>query len=513
MKYARIFPILCMAIILSLLMVVIPARPALAAPVISLSPISGAIGTTVTVTGVSFESYIGDSISILFNNVEIVNSPLTVPDTGSFTVDFDIPDDTAPGTASVTVRGPADSPLARTSFTIPETGIRLDAEEGTVGTEVTVIASGFYANKLIAFYYDYNGISLKLGTESAGPVGECRYEFVVPGSAAGKHKVTAQNAQGNLAEIDYEVIPAATLSPSSGGIGNTVDVIGTGFGSSCQITVYFRTATVAYADTDADGSFEGTFRVPAMKARTYDVKIEDEYGNTDWLEFTIAAVVSLNEITGNVGMEIVVDGSGFATGGTVTIKYDALEVTTAPVDSKGVFSATFDIPVGVSGRHVVTVSDGINTIQLAFTMESEAPLVPALLLPETGVEAESLAYFRWAGVDDPSLPITYSLQVASDEDFTSILLDKKGLTDSKYTLTEEEELESAEDGIHYYWRIKAIDSASNESEWSTPGWFYVPSASGFVLPPWVIYSLIGIAVVALVLVFLIFRLRRGANYY
>ena len=53
----KIFRTLALAIILALLVVaIIPATPALAAPIIILSPTSGAIGTEVTVTGTNFDS-------------------------------------------------------------------------------------------------------------------------------------------------------------------------------------------------------------------------------------------------------------------------------------------------------------------------------------------------------------------------------------------------------------------------------------------------------------------------
>jgi len=46
MKYNKMFSTLALAIILALVVVaIIPATPALAAPVITLSPTSGAIGT------------------------------------------------------------------------------------------------------------------------------------------------------------------------------------------------------------------------------------------------------------------------------------------------------------------------------------------------------------------------------------------------------------------------------------------------------------------------------------
>jgi hypothetical protein len=72
-------------------------------------------------------------------------------------------------------------------------------------------------------------------------------------------------------------------------------------------------------------------------------------------------------------------------------------------------------------------------------MESEAPPMPMLLLPEVATTREAKAYFDWEDIKRLS-SVTYTLQIASDKDFTTIMLEKKGLTNSKYTIVEEEKL-------------------------------------------------------------------------
>ena len=508
MRYSKILRILSLALILSLLMIVIPATPALAAPAITLSPTSGAIGTRVTVTGTNFDSYRGDNVSIFFNNIEIAKSPLTVPDTGSFSVDFDIPDDAAPGKAWIIVRSQLGSTLARSSFIIPETEIKLDVEEGAVGTVVTINGKGFYADKMVTFYY-YNRDREKLDTKVATPTGECSYRFTIPSSTAGKHKIIAEDTQDNSAEAEFEVIPSATLSPTSGAVADTLTVSGTGFGYRSEVTIYFKNTKVAYAKTDKYGTFESTFDVPIMKSDSYFVKVEDEDGNTDRAEFTITAAASLNKTTGNVGTELIVSGSGFNTGGTVTIKYDALEVAMVTANNNGAFSTSFAVPASISGKHLVTVSDGINTKQVVFIIESEAPPIPPPLLPKMSAKAKSPVKFEWENVDDPSLPITYNLQIAFDELFIAIVLEKENLTEPGYTLTTAEKLSPTNKEEPYYWRVKAIDGASNESQWSTRGSFYV--GSSFALPGWAIYTLIALGV--LIIGFLTFWLGRRTAYY
>ena len=129
-------------------------------------------------------------------------------------------------------------------------------------------------------------------------------------------------------------------------------------------------------------------------------------------------------------------------------------------------------------------------------------------MPENNVEAEADTYFDWEDVTDTS-GVTYTVQIATDADFASIVLEKEGLAYSDYTITRGKGLEPARKEAPYYWRVKAIDGASNESEWSTPRSFYITRS--FAIPGWITYTLIGLGVV--LLGFLCFWIGRRSAYY
>jgi len=133
-----------------------------------------------------------------------------------------------------------------------------------------------------------------------------------------------------------------------------------------------------------------------------------------------------------------------------------------------------------------------------------APPAPTLTLPASGSKASTPVLFNWQGSTSLSPPVTYSLQVATDLNFTSIVLENEELTDSEFTLTEEEELPVVKQEAPYYWRVKATDSANNESDWSDPGSFY--TGSSFTLPAWVTYTLI--VIIIIVVGYLAFRVGR-----
>jgi len=104
-----------------------------------------------------------------------------------------------------------------------------------------------------------------------------------------------------------------------------------------------------------------------------------------------------------------------------------------------------------------------------FTMDTVPPGVPALLAPENGdTVRENTPTFDWSDVSDPS-GVNYTLEVAVDNAFASIVLSKTGLTPSSYPPTATESLQNAT----YYWRVRAIDGAKNAGDFSPVQWFVV----------------------------------------
>jgi hypothetical protein len=136
-----------------------------------------------------------------------------------------------------------------------------------------------------------------------------------------------------------------------------------------------------------------------------------------------------------------------------------------------------------------------------FSADSTPPAAPTPLMPLNGTEEDLQTSFVWSPVTDPS-GVTYNLEVATDSAFQNIILEKSDLKDAEYTLTPSEELKPVSQQSPYYWRVRAVDGAGNESPWTVPQSFYV----GFILPQWGLYIIIGIA--ALILALFTFWLGR-----
>jgi len=293
MKRSRLVRIFATVILLSLLLVVTPGIAVLAAPILSVLPASGAVGTKVTVTGENFASYKGDDIHLFLGNQQVTISPITIPQTGSFSFDFNIPAETEPGRYQIRVEGGLGT-LALTLFTILKAEIGLDSKAGVVGTTLTINGQGFYANRMVSFYYD----NRLLGSEAASGTGGFSYSFTVPDGTAGKHKFVATNAEGHSAEAEFEMLPSIILNATSAAAGDILAVSGSGFAFRSSIDVYFRHDEVAYAKTNEFGSFKVTlFNIPEMAPDTYDVTAIDKDGNKGEATFTIIAEAKLDKTT------------------------------------------------------------------------------------------------------------------------------------------------------------------------------------------------------------------------
>jgi hypothetical protein len=417
-------------------------------------------------------------------------------------------------------------------FTVLGGDITIDPEEGNVGIEIEITGSEFAGREEIEVTYDDDEVDIEDGDDETDSDGEFSSIILIPESTTGTHtiKVTVGTSE---AEAEFTVEPEVTLDKTSGEAGAEVTVSGTGFDRRSDVVVYFDASGVATDTSSSEGSFEATFMVPELEAGIYDVEAEDDDGNLDAAKFTITSAdpsepteptptptpipappptaININATSGKIGTDFGVSGAGFVSGGTVTIKFGEEVLATAAVDATGRFVSIVKVPSVKAGEHTITISDGINTNEATFTVEAVPPPIPMPLLPQMGVEVETPVMFDWEDVEVEAEPASYALQVATDKDFDedTIVLDKKRLSESEYTATEVESTILAGSEDVYYWRVKAIDDADTEGEWTGAGEFYV--SKPFSFPTWATYTLLGLG--ALVLFGVGYWMGRRTAYY
>ena len=462
---------------------------------ITIDPEEGTVDSEVEIQGEGFDD--NEDIIVTFDGdeVDIEDGDDRTDNDGEFFDTIIIVPESPAGEHTITVTGDDSDTEAEVEFTV-EPAITVDPEAGSAGAKVTVEGTGFGKREDITVSFDGSEVAIS-GDDRADSDGSFTATFNVPEVGIGTYDIEVEDDDNNDATAEFTIAITAKISidPVKGNASTRVTVTGIGFKAASPVKITYDNTQVAVATADINGALSESFVVPPSTKGTHTVTATDGLATSN-ATFEITTSGKIDKSTGNVGTELTISGTGFS--GEIQIKYDDKVIATTTSDAGGAFSATFPIPASKFGEHTIIATDGNNEIKQTFTIESEKPKAPGLLLPEADEKAKAMASFDWADADDPSLPITYSLQVATNKDFTdaSIVLEKTGLSESEYALIEDEGLEPAEEEAPYYWRVKAIDGASNESEWSEPQAFYTGGFT-FGLTGWVLYLVIGLSAVIL----------------
>ncbi len=364
---------------------------------------------------------------------------------------------------------------------------------GNVGTVVTVRCRGFTPGKVINFSYSFGIFTETLASEIADANGECNVSLTIPPSSRGVNYIVARDDAGQSATAAFTVVPALQMTPQNVTVGDELRITGTGFVIGDEVVVSINGLTAAQALVADSGTFIAVLKVPPLSAGVNIVGIHDTTGDIRWLELNVSSELAVNKIYGEVGARVTLTGNGFNGGARVQIKWDSTVVDTTAADTGGRFSVGFTVPVSSAGYHIISVTDGVNTQQVTFTIESVPPSVPELLSPKQKQSVASPVFFDWGSVYDPSEPVSYEIQVAHDKNFTAPVLIRKALSQSQYTLNDGEELLPNRRWNYYYWRVRASDSAGNVSGWSDTAAFHVSPENA--LPGWATFCLITLQVV------------------
>ena len=405
-------------------------------------------------------------------------------------------------------------------FNVVKGEIKLSLESAPVGTKVEITGEDLRSNQKITIEYDEDVVDIVSGDSETDDNGRFTSAVIIPESIAGKHVITAADESGDKPQARFFVKPKITVEPTSQIRGGTVKVSGTGFGNRTHIiTLTFNGDNTfpvpVSARNNRVGSFRFSFTIPFYPGFTgIDTGVLEALDgalNRAEVELTILnppAEISLTPATslaapGQAGMQLTIHGTSFKPSAAVTITYgngngDSVMVATTTADANGRFSSKFSVPPSAAGTHAVSATDGINVATTVFVMESGTPPMPVPRLPEVATATEAVLYFDWEDVTDPS-GITYVFQIASDSDFATIILERKDLTESEYILAKGEKLKATGKETPYYWRVKAVDGAFNESEWTTPRSFYL-GFSWTSIPAWAIFIWIGLGVVLLAVI-------------
>ncbi len=430
MKHAKILRIFTIAVVLSLLLLIVPAMPALAIST-TLSPTSGKIGDNINVIGDAFTSYksmptydsyaeiwfaednviVGKQIDIDVKTYKYVGESELPIDatTGDFSLTFQVPsqlDDYAVASYHDSVRagtyyiyvttnkyyldGVTPDVIGKTiitknTFTVTASAALdpLSPATGAAGTDVAISGANFPASTALVFKFDTTVITPKSGDTATRTSGIFLSTITVPASAtAGAHTITVTAGTGT-ATASFTVTASAALdplSPATGPAGTDVTVSGANFPASTALVFKHDTTTLPIksgsTQTTSGGMFLSTITVPAgASPGAYIITVTAGTG-TATATFTVtvaaSAVIDISPESGPVGTEISITGANFPASQSIIFKIGGTTLTptadntTSPV---GGFYSIVNVPAGTAaGDHIISVSVGATTLTSIFTV-------------------------------------------------------------------------------------------------------------------------------------------------
>jgi len=204
-----------------------------------------------------------------------------------------------------------------------------------------------------------------------------------------------------------------TILPTSGTVGSTVTVSGTGATANGEVRVYWEGAFIATTTANAAGEYSVSITVPHNRAGGSSIQVCDvATGDINSAIFTVLPEIVLIPNEGSAwgnppywgGDEIIVSGTGFGVyqlpppqywrGANVTLEFNGIVWTNiTSTNWDGSFEARFYVPSMPSGTYDVTATDDLgNSASAPFTVIPKIMSYPTSGSSATHVHVEGSGF-------------------------------------------------------------------------------------------------------------------------
>ncbi|MGD0355690.1 MAG: IPT/TIG domain-containing protein [Dehalococcoidia bacterium] len=331
------------------------------APVVTMDPTSGGVGTLVTLAGNGFAS--AEGIKVQFSSAD-VRTGITSEIDGSWSTSFAVPSSNK-GSHIVNIIGDntTANEIPNLIFTVSPS-VSVSPSSAYAGDNIQINGSGFANNETtIEVLFDGKQILRNLVADDAG---NWSSPFQLPESVNGPHNL---NADGRMTSSS-DVIPStiATLSqisvvPNTGFVNDELRVTGTGFSGSKDFSVSFGDAPVASGTTNDAGSFQTIFKAPGGKSGPITIAA------TDLKNVTASTTFSVDTTPPDVPqISSPRDGATVGLMGNTKVAFEWTDVTSR----NGV---TYDIEVSDQSNFAKTLVSQTKLTEAKYTL-SEAEALP-----------------------------------------------------------------------------------------------------------------------------------------
>lgn len=325
----------------------------------SLSPTSGSVGTSITVSGNNFGATQGTS-TVTFNGTNATptswnNSTIVVP----------VPSGATSGNVVVKVNSILSNGLYFDVAWTPPSISSLSPNTGMVGASITINGSNFGPSQGSSTV-TFNGTAATPTSWSATSI-----TLPVPtGATTGTVVVTVNGAASNA--VQFTVVgptPSITsITPTGASVGTSVTIAGTNFGSTQG------SSTVTFNGTSASPASWSNASIVApvpTGATSGNVVVTVGGQASSGFSFTVLPaaapfISSLSANSGTTGTSIAISGSNFgATQGTSTITFNGTAATPSAWSNT---SISVPVPAAATTGPVVVKVSGTNSNPVTFVV-------------------------------------------------------------------------------------------------------------------------------------------------
>jgi hypothetical protein len=340
----------------------VAAQAAAAPSITSLSPTSGAVGASVTITGTGFGATKGTS-TVKFNGTTAATSSWSAT-----SIVATVPSGATTGNVIVTVSSQNSNGRSFTVLATP-TITSLTPTSAGVGASVTIAGSGFGATKGSSTV-SFNGTTAATTSWSATSI----VATAPAGATTGNVVVNASGVNSNGSA--FTVLPRPTitaLSTTSGQIADAVVIMGTNFGAMQGASTVKFNGTTATATSWSATSISTTVPTGATTGNIVVTVSGVASAGTPFTVFLPPTISSLSPTSGAPGALITINGTDFqATQGASTVTFGGVAATPTTWNATQVKAP---VPAGAPSGDVVVTVGGLASNGKPFTVKPPPTII------------------------------------------------------------------------------------------------------------------------------------------
>jgi hypothetical protein len=397
-------------------------------PKLSVDPDTGLEGDDITLKGYGFGEEVDvDEVNVTDTfGVDVNYGSTETDELGSWTLTFEVPD---VGSMEYTITAmDNEGNTASDTFTLGAS-ITLSKDIGPVGTYLRVEGRGFTEDAT----FDIGDIVLSNGMDyncwidnDDDPVevnsqGRFRADIVIPSAPDDEYEIVATEVGGAGAsasadfEIEEEGQADIDLDPEFGQVGDTITVEGWNFSQlrDTDVVIFVDGDEVKTLETDSDGHFKGTFKLPGASGTATVTAVQDDQFIEADAEFRVGSVfVVLSNDEGPAGKQVTISGAGFdpVEGDSWNATFGGKEwVGSTNIPGDGVINENeLWVPSMEPGVYEVIVTEEETeisvTLEYTITENTYVELSPMMAPNEYNVSIEGTYFAEFiAGDTDPDL--------------------------------------------------------------------------------------------------------------